>query len=62
MMMSVTRKLYLRPIRSPRLPKTSAPKGRTTNPAANASSAAMKASRSSSAEKNFAAMIAASEP
>ena len=62
MMRMVTRKVYLRPMRSPRRPKTSAPKGRTANPAAKASSAKMKALVSSSAEKNCLLMIAASEP
>ncbi len=32
--MSVIRKVYFLPIRSPSLPKTRAPKGRTRNPAA----------------------------
>ena len=35
MMVSVTRKAYLRPIRSPTRPNTSAPNGRTTKPVAN---------------------------
>ena len=58
----VTRNVYLRPIRSPRRPNTSAPNGRTAKPAANASSAKMKPLVGLSAEKNCLAMIAASEP
>jgi hypothetical protein len=41
MIMMVTRKVYLRPTMSPTRPNTSAPKGRTKKPAANASSAKM---------------------
>ena len=62
MIMIVTRKVYLRPIMSPRRPKTSAPNGRTRKPAAKAISAAMNAAVGSSAAKNCLAMIAASEP
>jgi len=58
----VTRKVYLRPIMSPRRPKTSAPKGRTRKPAAKASSAKMKAADGSRPLKNCLAMMAASEP
>ena len=58
----VTRKVYLRPIMSPKRPNTSAPKGRTMKPAANASSAKMKAEVGSSPEKNCLAMMPASEP
>jgi hypothetical protein len=43
----VTKKVYLRPIMSPKRPNTSAPKGRTMKPAAKASSAKMKAEPSS---------------
>ena len=43
MIRMVTRKVYLRPIMSPRRPKTRAPNGRTMKPAAKASSAKMKA-------------------
>jgi hypothetical protein len=43
MIRMVTRKVYLRPIMSPRRPNTSAPNGRTMKPAAKASSAKMKA-------------------
>ena len=39
--MIVTRKVYLRPMRSPRRPNTIAPNGRTAKPAANARSAKM---------------------
>ena len=41
MMTMVTRKVYLRPTRSPRRPNTSAPNGRTRKPAAKASKAKM---------------------
>ena len=41
MIRMVTRKVYLRPTRSPRRPNTSAPNGRTRKPAAKASSAKM---------------------
>ena len=34
MMMSVSMKVYLRPMRSPNLPNTNAPNGRTIKPAA----------------------------
>jgi hypothetical protein len=62
MMRIVTRKVYLRPTRSPRRPKKSAPKGRTANPAAKASSAKMNAAVGLTPEKNWRAMIGASEP
>ena len=58
----VTRKVYLRPIMSPRRPKNTAPNGRTAKPAANASSAKMKALVSLRPLKNCLAMIAASDP
>ena len=58
----VTRKVYLRPIMSPRRPNTSAPKGRTMKPAAKASSAKMNAADGSSPLKNCLAMMAAKEP
>ena len=61
MMRMVTRKVYLRPIMSPRRPNTSAPNGRTMNPAAKASSAKMNAEVGEAA-KNCLAMMAASEP
>ena len=62
MIRMVTRKVYLRPIMSPRRPKKMAPKGRTMKPAANASSAKMNAEPESSPLKNCLAMMAASEP
>ena len=62
MITMVTRKVYLRPIMSPRRPKTSAPNGRTMKPAAKASSAKMKAVLGSVPAKNCLAMMAASEP
>ena len=54
----VTKKVYLRPTRSPRRPKMIAPKGRTAKPAAKASSVKMSRVAGSSAVKKFAAMIA----
>ena len=62
MMTMVIRKVYLRPIMSPRRPNTSAPNGRTMKPAAKASSAKMKAEVGSSPAKNCLAMMAASDP
>ena len=62
MMRMVTRKVYLRPIMSPRRPNTSAPKGRTMNPAAKANSAKMNPEVGSSPAKNCLAMMAAREP
>ena len=47
---------------SPSRPNTSAPNGRTKNPAAKASSANRKAVVSFMPEKNFLVMIATSEP
>ena len=58
----VTRKVYLRPIRSPKLPKNSAPKGRTAKPAAKPSRVKMKAAVGLTPEKNVALMFAAREP
>ena len=58
----VTRKVYLRPIMSPRRPKTSAPNGRTRKPAAKASSDAMNCAVGSSAAKKCLPMKTASEP
>jgi hypothetical protein len=58
----VTRKVYLRPIRSPRLPKNSAPKGRTAKPAAKPSKVKMKPAVGLTPEKKLAAMFAASAP
>ena len=61
-MTMVTRKVYLRPIMSPRRPNSSAPNGRTAKPAAKASRAKMKPLVGFNAVKNCLAMIAASEP
>ena len=58
----VTRKVYLRPIMSPRRPNTSAPNGRTRKPAAKAISAAMNAAVGSRPLKKCLATIAASDP
>ncbi len=58
----VIKKVYLRPIMSPRRPNSSAPNGRTMKPAANASNAKMKPVFSSTPEKNCLAMIGASAP
>ncbi len=58
----VIRKVCFRPTRSPSRPNTSAPKGRTAKPAANASSAKMKAVVSFTPAKNCFEMIAASDP
>jgi hypothetical protein len=62
MITMVTRKVYLRPTRSPRRPKTSAPKGRTRKPAAKASRAKMLRVFGSNWLKNFAPMITARLP
>ena len=62
MITMVIRNVCLRPTRSPRRPNTSAPKGRTAKPAANASSAKMNPVVSLTPEKNCLEMIAASEP
>ena len=58
----VTRKVFLRPTRSPIRPNTSAPNGRTANPAAKAASAKMNPVVSFTPEKNCAEMIVASNP
>ena len=58
----VTRKVFLRPTRSPMRPNTIAPNGRTAKPAANAASAKMKPVVSLTPEKNCAEMIVASRP
>jgi hypothetical protein len=58
----VIRKVYLRPIRSPRRPKNSAPKGRTAKPAAKASRVKMNAAEGLTPAKNCAARIGASVP
>ena len=62
MMTMVIRKVYLRPIRSPRRPNTSAPSGRTRKPAAKASSANTLRVASGYWLKNCAPMITASDP
>ena len=62
MIRMVTRKVYLRPMRSPRLPKKAAPNGRTKKPAANASRAKIMPVVSLTPLKNCLAMMAASEP
>ena len=61
-MVMVTRNVYLRPIRSPTRPNTSAPKGRTAKPAAKPSSVKMNAAVGLTPEKKLADMFAASEP
>ncbi len=61
MMRMVTRKVYLRPIMSPRRPNTSAPNGRTMKPAAKVSRAKMN-EVVGSPRKNCLPMMAASEP
>jgi hypothetical protein len=62
MITMVRRNVYLRPTRSPSRPNTSAPNGRTKNPAANASSANRNAVVSFIPEKNFLVMMVISEP
>ena len=58
----VTRKVYLRPTRSPSRPKISAPNGRTAKPAAKASSVKMNAAVGATPEKNLLARITPSVP
>ena len=58
----VTRKVYLRPTRSPKRPNNSAPNGRTKKPAANASKAKMNPVVSLTPEKNCFEITAESEP
>ncbi|MNO08720.1 hypothetical protein D3C81_2315230 [compost metagenome] len=58
----VIRKVYLRPIMSPRRPNTMAPNGRTAKPAAKANRAKMKEVVSLTPAKKCLAMIAAREP
>ena len=62
MIRMVTRKVYLRPTRSPRRPNTSAPNGRTRKPAAKASRAKMLRVFSGNWPKNLVPMMTASEP
>ena len=45
--------VYLRPIKSPNLPKNNAPNGRTTNPAANVANVDKNAAVGLSGGKNF---------
>jgi hypothetical protein len=59
---SVTRKVYFRPMRSPRRPKKSAPNGRTTNPAANVAKVDKKAAVGFSEGKNFVEIVVAKLP
>ena len=58
----VTRKVFLRPTRSPIRPNRIAPNGRTAKPAAKAASAKMNPVVSLTPEKNCAEMIVASRP
>jgi len=58
----VTRKVYLRPIRSPMRPKTTAPRGRTPKPAPNVARLARSAARSWPGGKNSSPKKTASEP
>lgn len=62
MIAMVTRKVYLRPTRSPIRPKTRAPNGRTAKPAAKAPRARMKPVVSFTPAKNTFEMEVASSP
>ena len=62
MMMSVKRKVYLRPMRSPNLPNTRAPKGRTIKPAANVAKVESKAAVGFVFGKNWLAITVARLP
>ena len=62
MIVMVTRKVYLRPIRSPRRPKNKAPKGRTAKPAANPNRTKMNFAVSLVPGTKFWLIFAASEP
>ncbi|MOA11162.1 hypothetical protein D3C78_1310920 [compost metagenome] len=62
MITMVIRKVYLRPIISPRRPNTMAPNGRTAKPAAKARRAKMNEVVSLTPAKKCLAMIAAREP
>ena len=53
MINKVTKKVYFLPIISPNLPKNKAPKGLTTNPAANVASVDKNAAVGLSAGKNL---------
>ena len=59
---NVNKKVCLRPIKSPNLPKTNAPKGRTINPAANMAKVLNSAAVPASAGKNCFEMIVANIP
>ena len=61
-MIIVIKNVYLRPIISPRRPKTNAPNGRTINPAANASKANISPVVGSAFAKNCLAITAANDP
>ena len=61
-MVIVIRKVFFRPTRSPSEPNTSAPNGRTMNPAAKASNANTLRVASGNEVKKFAPMIAARLP
>ena len=62
MIASVTRKVNLRPTRSPSRPKMRAPSGRTIKPTAKVASAKMKAVVSLTPEKKWAAKVLARAP
>ena len=62
MMAMVSRKVCLRPQRSPRCPKTMAPKGRTPKPAPNTARLASSTAVSFPLGKNFAPKNAARVP
>ena len=62
MIRSVTKKVYFLPMISPNLPKNSAPKGLTTNPAAKVASVDKKAAVGLSAGKNLVAKTTAKLP
>src|SRR5690606_27964235 len=59
---SVTRNVFFRPSRSPKNPKTIAPKGLTAKPAANASKARTNAVVSLTCEKKFRLITTANAP
>ena len=62
MPVSVTRKVYLRPTRSPIAPKTSAPRGRIRNPTEKSATVLRKAATGWLFSKNLTARIAARLP
>ena len=59
---SVTMKVYFRPIKSPNLPKNKAPNGRTTKPAAKVAKVDRKAAVGFSFGKNWVEIIVARLP